>query len=40
VVLSLQSNWISATFDKDKPHEMIDANNPRTEPPRAEVQRM
>lgn len=29
-----------ATFDKDKPGEMIDANNPKMEPPRAEIQRM
>jgi hypothetical protein len=40
VVLSLQSGWISATFDEEKPDEVIDANNPRMEPPRAEVQRM
>ena len=40
MVLSLQSNWISATFDNNKPDEMIDANNPRMEPSRAKVQRM
>jgi hypothetical protein len=38
--MAFKSSWISATFDKDKPYEMIDANNPRMEPPRAEVQRM
>ncbi|GFG39464.1 hypothetical protein Cfor_08413 [Coptotermes formosanus] len=38
--MAFKLNWISASFDKDKPDEVIDVDNLRMEPAIDEVQRM